>query len=345
MSDIESFHSDRALRFGTANPERVRSRHLERMVRTDMTPYRVRSELGMDYPGHPHEDVRPPEWCFHRFGMSQTRMDDGRIICIAGEHEDWYDPDFCIYNDVVVLRPGPGEAWITEHTGEVEIYHYPREVFTPTDFHSATLVKCDGEQDGLIYVIGNLGYKDARVFGHTPIAVLDTRTYEIKQLHASGDCPGWISKHHATYDNQLNAITVRGGEIMSADDGDFKPNRSVYRLHLSDMRWERIAVHERWRAFRLEAEEDSSRLVDDLDDFRPVNVPHTVLESRPFWDPMWFAIDVMGIRVECSPRVTQLEITIEGELPDDVVEHLMADIRARVSGDGPLWTVEETTAE
>jgi hypothetical protein len=32
--------------------------------------------------------------------------------CIGGEHEDYYDPDVHIYNDVVVLGPG----------GEIEIY-------------------------------------------------------------------------------------------------------------------------------------------------------------------------------------------------------------------------------
>jgi len=39
-----------------------------------------------------------PIWCFKRVGNTRTRLPDGRIICVGGEHEDFYDPDFCIYN-------------------------------------------------------------------------------------------------------------------------------------------------------------------------------------------------------------------------------------------------------
>ena len=37
-------------------------------------------------------------WCFKRFGATSTRLPDGRVVCVGGEHEDYYDPDFCIYN-------------------------------------------------------------------------------------------------------------------------------------------------------------------------------------------------------------------------------------------------------
>ena len=38
-------------------------------------------------------------------GRSTVWLPDGRVVLIAGEHEDSYDPDFCIYNDVVVIQP------------------------------------------------------------------------------------------------------------------------------------------------------------------------------------------------------------------------------------------------
>ena len=47
-----------------------------------------------------------PCWCFRRFGQSKTELPDGRVVLIGGEHEDSYDPDFYIYNDVVVRGPG-----------------------------------------------------------------------------------------------------------------------------------------------------------------------------------------------------------------------------------------------
>lgn len=46
-----------------------------------------------------------PVWCAQRFGQSLTLLPDGRAIQIGGEHEDYYDSDFCIYNDVFVHHP------------------------------------------------------------------------------------------------------------------------------------------------------------------------------------------------------------------------------------------------
>ena len=75
---------------------------------------------------------------------------------VAGEHEDGYDPDFCIYNDVIVHHPD----------GRLEIIGYPESLFPPTDFHTATLV---GDR---IIVIGSLGYQGSRVYGTTPVFAL-----------------------------------------------------------------------------------------------------------------------------------------------------------------------------
>jgi hypothetical protein len=39
-----------------------------------------------------------PVWCFYRLGGTVTVLPDRRQVHIGGEHEDYYDPDFCIYN-------------------------------------------------------------------------------------------------------------------------------------------------------------------------------------------------------------------------------------------------------
>lgn len=44
------------------------------------------------------DDLATPVWCFTRWGATRTKLPDGRVVCIGGEHEDSYDPDFCIYN-------------------------------------------------------------------------------------------------------------------------------------------------------------------------------------------------------------------------------------------------------
>lgn len=142
MTDRETFERECKRRFGRGNPERMRLAHWEWMVRTGEDPYVVRHDLGLEPNvrgcGAGAWDPADPDWCFTRFGMTRTRLSDDRIICIGGEHEDWYDPDFCIYNDVVVLRPAAGQDEVTLDSGEVEIYGYSPDVFPPTDFHSAT---------------------------------------------------------------------------------------------------------------------------------------------------------------------------------------------------------------
>ncbi|KAK5652677.1 hypothetical protein OQA88_10271 [Cercophora sp. LCS_1] len=135
-------------------------------------------------------DINPfrdgPTWCFDRFGRTTTWLPDGRVVLIAGEHEDSYDPDFCIYNDVVVIQPREkvelvtrylelrdgkpngiafpdlegmdeedGDEWIevkrwemkeAPRPDEITIYGYPEGVFPPTDGHVAVYVRAEGEE-------------------------------------------------------------------------------------------------------------------------------------------------------------------------------------------------------
>ena len=137
------FESQRQRRFGTQNPERMPLRFWEWMIRNsedartrDVGPPReTRPQLGHTptdlrrYFGQEGDYSAGPIWNFDRMGATRTPHPDGRMICIGGEHEDHYDPDFCIYNDVVVL----------DLDGSIAIYGYPNDLFPPTDFHTATL--------------------------------------------------------------------------------------------------------------------------------------------------------------------------------------------------------------
>jgi len=84
------------------------------------------------------------------------------LVTIGGEYEYWYDPDFCIYNDVVVI----------DLDGYVQIFGYPRDILPPTDYHTADLC---GDR---IIVIGRLGYQDDRTTGTTPVMAVDLRISE-----------------------------------------------------------------------------------------------------------------------------------------------------------------------
>ncbi|MEL7089634.1 MAG: hypothetical protein AAGL98_14530, partial [Planctomycetota bacterium] len=171
-----------------------------------MTGYQMRQDAGSAAAGTLPRDLvaqsasrahpAGPFWSWERFGQTRTVLDDGRIVCVGGEHEDWYDPDFCIYNDVVVLHPD----------GRHDIYIYSPNVFPPTDFHSATRI---GDR---IIIIGCLGYVDLRQPGHTPVFELDIETFAITPLTTTGVQPGWLHRH-SVEKLEDDRLLVLGGRV------------------------------------------------------------------------------------------------------------------------------------
>jgi hypothetical protein len=135
------FVSWAAPRRGQLNPEVLTNPVWAWLIETGLSPEVAHMAAGIGR-------RRKPGWNFgERFGQSRTALDDGSSVLIGGEYEDFYDPDFYIYNDVVVARSD----------GSITLYGYPEEVFQPTDFHTATKV------GNGIYIIGCLGYvKDRR---------------------------------------------------------------------------------------------------------------------------------------------------------------------------------------
>lgn len=198
------------IRYGTTNPERVTNSLWELSQRHDWSGARLREHLGIafescdfgrDFSLSSYREAVPgPFWSWRRFGRTSTRLADGRVIHIGGEHEDCYDVDFCIYNDVVI-----------EHAnGRLEFLLYPKDVFPPTDFHSATQV------GDVVILIGSLGYRDLRRIGHTQVLALDCETFRIEPLAGGGDEPGWISRHEAELISE-RTIRVTGGKIQTSN--------------------------------------------------------------------------------------------------------------------------------
>jgi hypothetical protein len=190
------------------------------MIRSGISAYE-----GAQLSGGTRDDC--PVWCAQRFGQSLTLLPDGRAIQIAGEHEDHYDPDFYIYNDVFVHHPD----------GRIDIFCYPQDVFPPTDFHTATLI------EDSIYIIGSLGYPGSRQFGETPVYRLDTKTLQISRMNATGDQPGWISSHRAV-PTSSHEIRVWGGKIdaVANDKETYEDNQGSWVLDISLLRWRRQSV-------------------------------------------------------------------------------------------------------
>lgn len=215
-ADVER---DRTRRYGTSNPDLMRVPFWNAMVRSGVSGYLAAKHLGLD-----EMDPKRPVWCAQRFGQSMTTLPDGRIVQIGGEHEDGYDPDFCIYNDVIVHHPD----------GRFDIYGYPKQDFPPTDFHTATII---GDR---IVVIGSVGYPGERLYGTTPVYVLDISTLRIAPLVTSGEMPGWISRHLATVESD-SRIDIHGGKLMRQLEGEdrYDDNVGTFILHLDSGTWSR----------------------------------------------------------------------------------------------------------
>jgi ankyrin repeat protein len=216
----EDYFAGRFRRFGTANPERMEVPFWKAMVNCGWNAYQAGKQFDDD-----SYDRGAPTWCYDRFGMSLTALPDGRFIQIGGEHEDHYDPDFCIYNEV----------FIHDGKGGFEILGYPEEVFPPTDFHSATLV------EEWIYIIGRLGYPEGRG-GRTPVYRLHVKSGMMETVKATGEDPGWIYGHKAKLKD--GRIRVWGGKAVTiGEDGDqnFGRNRASHRFDPASRVWERIS--------------------------------------------------------------------------------------------------------
>jgi hypothetical protein len=230
----------RAPRFGDANPTRLDNPLWASLVHDRINAYQVNKRYGYE-----RQYGAGPTWCFDRFGQSATTLGDGRVVYIAGEHEDYYDPDFFIYNDIVIVAPG----------GEVAIYGYPREVFPPTDFHSATLL------DNAILLVGSLGYATERVAVVTPVYRLALATMAIEPIATTGDSPGWIHKHTATLAG--TTLLVRGGIIDRGDDRALEDNIDEWSLDIATWQWKRRTQLD-WQRWTMERADGKRALMFEL---------------------------------------------------------------------------------
>lgn len=314
----EVFDQQRRPRFGTANPERMSIVFWGWMIQRSLEDAKLQTEDRVPGPHQAREffGVKQnyedgPIWTFDRIGATRNRLADGRVVCIGGEHEDFYDPDFCIYNDVVVLKP----------TAENEIFGYPKEVFPPTDFHTATLVH------DRIVVIGTVGYQGDRCFGHTPVYVLDLATYRFSEIKASGNMPGWISEHDASLDSK-GIIKVRRGKVLELSGGKerSRPNYEDYALDTKNWVWNRL-TNRNWREFSIRQEKGAFVLDQKPkpEVLFPEDIDHDVMPHKKQESAR---IVVAGVPVSLTIDIVRIRVVIEGDMPEVLSDRLAEAIRA-----------------
>jgi hypothetical protein len=348
----ELFLQWRSPRPGKTNPERMNNPVWEWLIKTRINPY-----LANEAMQGPSSVEAGPGWCFDRFGQSSTPLPDGRVIYIGGEHEDYYDPDFYIYNDVVVQHP----------VGSMDLFGYPREIFPPTDSHSATVV---GDR---IVIIGSLGYAEDRRPGQTQVLLLDLKSFAISAVTTSGNSPGWIHKHTAALSEDGRSILISHGKVERDDTDSLVENIDEWRLNLENWNWERL-TERRWSRWTVIREDESINHLFDYEEaiwekeceevqgkveklfeknnqteiptlqeelgkepdlklfgerYRPP-VPHVVLPEVED-EHRVHRIKINEVTVRYVEDISEVQMTVEGELPEEILEKLTRDLLEKMT--------------
>jgi hypothetical protein len=197
-------------------------------------------------------------WTNNHLGQAAVKSPDGRIIQIGGEHEDYYDPDFHTYNNVIVCGPDGSDDGDIEN--EVTIYGYPKNVFPPTDFHTARYYKCpDGKEP--VYIIDANGYDKAPILVYR----LDLQNDSMQKQDTMGDLPPladdkseqidvpvslhridffWASALTTVFQNGDFSLWAHNGSKVE-QEGDsilytLADEKTQYKLSIPDLSWSKI---------------------------------------------------------------------------------------------------------
>lgn len=325
---------------GATNPEEMTNPVWTWIIENNLGAYHA--NLAFD---GPDPALAGPCWNWDRYGQTETKLPNGGTIYIGGEHEDSYDPDFYIYNDVVVRR----------NDGRIEIFGYAEGAFPPTDFHTANLV---GRR---IIVIGNLSYPELRA-AKAQIFELNLESMRFDAIETSGDHPPWIHKHRSEIIENTAALLITGGEFDIANSPDFVENIDEWRLDLNSYRWERLTLrnwprfafsrsdrednHLYWLRNLLSAQRSRRPRSWDyrdarinelgpnprLDILETLYQPHLTHHAAPEDENGYavFKIVVDGVVVRYKERSHTVYLTVEGDLPGATVEALRKDLHDKL---------------
>ena len=286
---------------GSENPQRQTNPVWVWLAETRFWPHKSHKLVGAG-------SKQEPGWCFSRYGQSETQLEDGKTVYIGGEHEDYYDPDFFIYNDVTIFEKGQAS----------EVFGYPDTVFPPTDFHSATLV------DGKIIIVGRLGYPEGRSEDTTPVFILHLDDFRISELKTSGNQPAWMHEHSAKLDETSQAIICDGGVVTHHETGRIIENIASWRLCLDTGAWSKVS-EKPWSRWLLMRKDESHNELWDLRQVsyaqRTKREDQSSREIKQKFAARGHEVDTELYEARYSPTVDVFEIT---EDEDDFRTHRLS---------------------
>ncbi|MFC4996057.1 hypothetical protein [Rubritalea tangerina] len=196
---------------------------------------------------------------YERFGMSETKLEDGRTILIAGEHEDYYDPDFFIYNDVIVK----------DANERFKSSAIPKTSFQPLTF-TVPLSSATVSTSLAPWLHRQAQEKD------TPVYYLDLKDYTIHQVNSGQALAGSSSMKRSTNSRPTPSPSIVGKRWI--DSGDIIDNFSKWQLKLDTKQW--TLVEERpWSQFRFSRKDGESNLLFD------VRLDMPPIDASTFEDP------------------------------------------------------------
>jgi hypothetical protein len=210
---------------GRENPEDMSNPFWTAMVRNGLPAHLPRDFFNdeLQYENGMCKSEQPAVWCANRWGQSWNLLPDGRSVLIGGYHEDGGFPDFCIYNDVII---------VSEEL-DVQIYGYPFEVFPPVDRHTATRIGSD------IWIIGGIRYQGQNE-RQIPVYRLALHDFSMERVATFGQAPGQIYGHTAQF--VRNGIEISGGRFIRETSSQqiVIQNNQKYRLDIESLHWTEI---------------------------------------------------------------------------------------------------------
>ena len=336
----EEFLLWREPRLGKDNPTKLNSLVWEYGVCSYESAYGLNKKFN-------YSSTKSATWCFSRIGKTVTLLADGREIHIAGEHEDFYDSDFYIYNDVIVIEPDDS----------IIFYNYPKDVFLPTDFHSATLI------EDIIVIIGNISYPEYREIGVTQIYQLDIDSFKITKIESIGNNPKWISRHKAILSEDKKSIKIIGGQIDVGGNRSLIENIDEWELNVKTWEWRQL-TDKQWKRFEIKRKDNDfnhlykiRNVLFDLehnwqDDYTKAleyfkeelgfhpniklikelyfpNIPYNIVVEKDNYRV--YKIEVKGIIVRFNEEDDAIVVTIEGYLEDKYIDEIIRDTLEKLS--------------